>query len=209
MDPSLPSSKRRVEPLEPPPDLGPGPSDEWGIRQGISEDPTVAFRDDARIKKEDGSSVLSRPDQSSESLFEPECSQRDEIAVEGASTPRLDRFHPRLDNRLGGYPEGNLLQDQSAERVSGHIDSLPEGGGSEKDPPPGPDKVGEQLSSRGLPVHEEGPPISPIIPQVTRDRPESGVRGEEDEEPSIRNGGHLADDLSGRFLEWRPRVVRR
>jgi len=68
-------------------------------------------------------------------------------------SPPLDALDPGRGDRLGGDPEGELLDDEAPERIAGDVDALPEGGRPQQEPPPGHDEVVEQAGPVGLAVH--------------------------------------------------------
>ena len=136
--------------------MGPVHKGLFTIGKAVEEEFAIVFHDEAGIQADDAAPVRFLPDQPSEPLFKFDNGIGDGIFLEGISPSFDDRFCPCLDNRFAGDFKGEFDDDDTAERISRHIDSFPKGICPKQDGPFGCFKFGEEGLAVVVPLFEEG-----------------------------------------------------
>ena len=93
--------------------------------QAFDEEPTIGFRQQARIQNRDQPAIVCLPDQAANSLSELDQCVRQREFVEGIATAITNVIAARLGNRMSGWIERQAGDDHLGQRVSGDVDTGP------------------------------------------------------------------------------------
>ena len=146
--------------------VAPGTLHERRSGKRVPQIPAVPLRDDAIVQNQYGTAVCAGTDQAPEPLFQAERSVRQHEVLEGVDTAALQRLHARGGDRIRRHPEGQLLNEKTAQRVARDVDAFPERRRSEQDTPSRRHEAPEQSMPVVLPLNEEGP--LGVYPSVTK-----------------------------------------
>src|SRR5207249_3898575 len=80
-------------------------------RQRVQENPAVLFLQNTPVEDHDRSAIGPRPDETAETLFEPDHRLRDAVFEERISTAPLNRLHTSLHYRFLRHAEGEFRND--------------------------------------------------------------------------------------------------
>src|SRR5208283_2630776 len=100
--------------------------------------------------------VGERADKAAEALLEGEDSFRDLVVEERTAAGFFYRAHAGLDDGVGGYSEGQAVDDDATKRFALHVDALPEAGGAEEDGVRCGAELLEQGFARSVAVEKDG-----------------------------------------------------
>src|SRR5690606_14863235 len=99
---------------------------EW--RQGVEEGFAIRLLGQARIAQDQDAAIALGADQAADALLERDHRLRQLFVAERVAAGAADRLQPRLEHRVVGRGERQLVDHHHAQRLTGHVHALAEAG---------------------------------------------------------------------------------
>ena len=147
-------------------------------RQGVQEQPAVALAEQARIAQHQHAAIFDGADQAAGALLERDHRLRQLLVAERIAAGAAHRFQPRLEHRIVGRGERQLVDHHHAQRVAGHVHAFAETRGAQQHAVAGFAESLQQHVARRIALHEQRPRA---VAQRLGGFAQGAVRGEQQE----------------------------